>query len=320
MKVKAIKSVTKLVKICNFKFKKHGPTILLMAGAAGTITGTILACKETTKLGNTLDNCKERKEEIKENKENYSNESEYRKDLAIVTIKNAYDIAKLYAPAAIIEGLSLGMIFASNFKLQKRNASLAAAYATLDSIYKKYRKNVVDTFGEDVDRDMRFGIKHEKIEEEITDENGKTKKIKKEVSVIDYDPEDPNYISEYARFYDSSVAGWDKNPELNMMQLKSYQNYANDLLDSQGFLFLNDVYDMIGFDPSIAGQSVGWIKDKNNPYGDGYIDFGIFEARNANRRFVNGLEPVILLDFNIDGDLLKNPKLNALLEKKIKRK
>lgn len=305
--------------LVKFNVKKYSPEILTVAGAAGCIGGTIWACKATLKLPETIEQCKERKALVEAARE-VLKPNEYKKEITKVNVKNAIEIGKLYAPAAVVEGLSIGMIFGANMTLRKTNAGLAAAYGTLDKMYKKYRKNVIDTFGEEVDKDMRFGIKHEKIEEIETDENGKEKKVKKEVAVVDYDPDDPNYISEYGRFFDSTVFGWDKNPEINMMTLKSYQSYANNLLKVKGYLFLNDVYKIIGFEPSIAGQSVGWVYDPNNEVGDNYIDFGIFEARNANRRFVNGYEPVILLDFNVDGDIIHDKRLNIFLKGKLEAK
>ena len=50
---------------------------------------------------------------------------------------------------------------------------------------------------------------------------------------------------------------------------------------------------------------VGWIYDEKNPVGDNYIDFGIYDVNKPqNRDFVNGIERVILLDFNVDGNIL----------------
>ena len=90
-----------------------------------------------------------------------------------------------------------------------------------------------------------------------------------------------------------------------MFFLQQQQNYLNDKLKRQGYLFLNDAYKALGFDVTKAGQVVGWIYDENHPIGDNYVDFGIFNINSeAARRFVNGLEKCIWLDFNVDGDIL----------------
>lgn len=308
----------RFVKINSLRIKKHSPEILVVAGVTGTVVSTVMACVATTKLPEVLDECVTRKEELlkdfEEGQEVGYTEKEYKHDSAKLAIKNGWEIAKLYLPAATIELASCSMIFASDSIRRKRTASLAAAYATLDSMFKEYRKNVCETFGDDIDHDMRYGIKHEKVEITETDEKGKEHTRKQKVDVIDKDPNDPNQISDYAKFFDESCRGWDKNPEYNLMTLKQIQQYCNNLFHAQGYLFLNDVYKELGIKPTLAGQSIGWIEDPADPFAT-TIDFGIFSTKRANRRFVNGLEPVILLDFNVNGDIMNDPNLNKKLKK-----
>ena len=88
------------------------------------------------------------------------------------------------------------------------------------------------------------------------------------------------------------------------MFLKAQQQYANDLLKAKGRLFLNEVYDMLGLERTKAGQVVGWVYNPENPTGDNFVDFGIYDmSKERVRAFVNGYEPSILLDFNVDGDI-----------------
>ena len=90
------------------------------------------------------------------------------------------------------------------------------------------------------------------------------------------------------------------------MFLKHQQNYANEKLQKQGYLFLNDVYDMLGIPKTKAGQVVGWVYDEAHPdIYDNFVDFGIYDLYNEKARdFVNGREKSILLDFNVDGNIL----------------
>jgi hypothetical protein len=114
--------------------------------------------------------------------------------------------------------------------------------------------------------------------------------------------------SVYARFFDEYNRNWQPQGMYNQIFLSCQQNYANDMLRSRGHVFLNEVYDMLGFDRTPAGAVVGWILGDNceNQGGDGYIDFGVFEGdRHSGQRFVNGFEPSILLDFNVDGEIYK---------------
>lgn len=109
-----------------------------------------------------------------------------------------------------------------------------------------------------------------------------------------------NCISDYARFFDEVCSGWSKDPEYNLMFLRSQEQYANDLLRAKGHLFLNEVYDMLGIPRTKAGQVVGWCV--KSPFYDGYVDFGINDERNSD--FVNGNTNVALLDFNVVGNIL----------------
>ena len=89
------------------------------------------------------------------------------------------------------------------------------------------------------------------------------------------------------------------------MFLFKQQNYANDTLKARGYLFLNEVYDMLGIPRTKAGQVVGWIYDEKHPIGDNFVDFGIVDVNNErSRAFMNGYERSIILDFNVDGNIL----------------
>lgn len=110
-------------------------------------------------------------------------------------------------------------------------------------------------------------------------------------------------VSPYAKFFDDACVGWSRDPEANLMFLKAQENYANDLLEARGHLFLNDVYNMLGMPNTKTGQVVGWVYNVENPIGDNHVDFGIYDEHNSN--FVNGYENTILLDFNVDGNILE---------------
>ena len=188
----------------------------------------------------------------------------------------------------------------SNNILRKRNVALAAAYTAIDKSFKNYRNNVVERFGEEIDHELRYNIKAKEFEETVVDENGNETTVKNEVEVVD-----PNSISDFARFFDDGCNGWTKDPNTNLAYLKNQQRYANDVLKTKGHLFLNEVYDMLGIPRCPAGQVVGWIYDDNNPVGDNFVDFGIYDAsKESNRNFVNGYERTILLDFNVDGNIM----------------
>lgn len=304
-KSEIMNKISKTFNKVSFQLKKHSPEILVVAGVAGVVVSAVLACKATTKLSTILDGTKEELDSIhncmedESIAENYSKE-DGKKDLAIVYAQTGIKLVKLYAPAVLIGALSIASILASNNILRKRNVALAAAYATIDKGFKEYRNRVVERFGQEIDRELKYNIKAKKFEETVVDENGKEKKSKATVNITD-----PNAVSGYARFFDDGCNGWEKDSEYNLMFLRAQQQYANDLLKSRGHLYLNEVYDLLGIPRTKAGQVVGWIYNTKNPVGDNYVDFGIYDTnREVVRDFVNGYERTILLDFNVDGNIL----------------
>lgn len=299
-------NISKYFYKAGFQLKKHSPEILVVTGAIGVVTSAVMACKATRKIDDILDETKKAVDAIHDCSTNEDFKDEYseedaKKDLVITYSRAAINFAKLYGPSVALGAVSLGCIFASNNILRKRGIAIAAAYTAVDTTFKEYRKRVVERFGEEVDRELKYNLKAKKVTEKVVDEEtGETKKVKK----TEYTAEDPNGYSDYARFFDEYCNGWEKDPEYNLMFLRTQQSYANDLLKSRGHLFLNEVYDMLGIPRTKAGQVVGWVYNEDNPVGDNFVDFGIYDInRETNRDFVNGYERSILLDFNVDGNI-----------------
>ena len=285
-----------------FKVKKHSPEILITAGVIGTVASAVMACKATTKLSDILEDSKEQINQVHNFLEDDRiSESQYskedgNKDLAIIYAQTGIKLVKLYAPAVALGALSITGIVASNNILRKRNIALAAAYTTVDKTFKRYRNNVIDRFGEKIDKELRYGIKAREIEEIVVDDDGNEKTVKKTVEAAD----PVSMYSDYAKIYDAGCNGWTKDAEFNLMFLRHTQAQANDILKRRGYLFLNEVYDMLGFQRTKAGQVMGWIYDEENPIGDNFVDFGIYNTDIEKARdFVNGIERVIILDFNV---------------------
>ena len=298
MKEKLMKTYKKV----ELKTIKHSPEILAGVGVVGVVGSLVLACKATTKLSDVLEESKEQLDKIKEVAADPAYEEKYtqddaKKDTTITYVQTAMKVTKLYAPSVILCASSLGCLLASNNILKKRNAALSAAYMTVDKSFKEYRKRVADRFGEEVEKEIRYNIKAEEITKVDEDGNEVTETVK----IMD-GTDDPNSYSDYARFFDESCAAWQNDAEYNLTFLKAQQQYANDLLKARGRLFLNEVYRMLGIDETKAGQVVGWVYNPDNPTGDNFVDFGIYNMqRERVRAFVNGYEPNILLDFNVDG-------------------
>lgn len=298
-KTEIMKSVNGVTSKAVMKLKKHSPEILVVVGIAGTVVSAVLACKATTKVAEILDETKGTLDTIHDGMETGAiNGQEYttedgKKDTVVVYAQTGMKLAKLYGPAIILGTLSITSILASNNILRKRNVALGAAYAAIDKSFKEYRGRVIERFGEQVDTELKYGIKAKKFEEiEVDPETSKEKKVKKTVMVAD-----PNLQSDYAVYFDSKSRNYETNPDYNRMFLKAQQAFANDKLQTRGHLFLNEVLDDLDLPRTPAGQIVGWTKD--GP--DGYVNFRIVEVE---RETEDGRhEPALLLDFNVEGNI-----------------
>lgn len=112
---------------------------------------------------------------------------------------------------------------------------------------------------------------------------------------------EPN-LSMYAKVFDEHSEQWVKESEYNLIWLIATERYANKCLKAKGYLFLNEVYKMLGMPETKAGNVVGWVYDKKNPIGDNCVDFGIYDKINSD--FVNGKKNTAILDFNVDGEII----------------
>lgn len=311
MKKEFMNTITRKLGKTKLSIKKASPEILIVAGTVGVVVSAVMACKATLKVESVVDDTKEKVQKINEAVERgeteagltYSSEDKQH-DLTILYAQTAVSLAKLYGPAVLMGAASIGCIIGSHNILRKRNVALAAAYATVDKAYKEYRGRVIEKFGEEVDRQLRFDTSKQTVTETVKDENGEEKTVEKEVDVVD-----DVITSPYSKFFDESSRCWEKDANYNLMFLRRMQSMFNDKLKANGYVFLNDVYDALDIERTPEGQTVGWVYDPENPELKNYIDFGIYDVhRKSSRDFVNGLERVILLNFNVDGNILQSFK------------
>lgn len=313
--MKKMEMIANVVNKAGFQLKKHSPEILVVAGVIGTVASAVMACRATTKVGAILDETRDTLDIIHEGMETGAvNGNEYtpedgKKDTTLVYVQAGMKFAKLYAPAVMLGTLSVASILASNNILRKRNVALGAAFTAVSNDFKSYRNRVIERFGEQVDRELKHNLKAMKFEITETDpETGKEKKVKKDGYMVD-----PSDVGGYARFFEqytkdedgNSIVNphWENNNEYNIMFINAQERYANDLLKAKKRLFLNEVYEMLGLPRTKAGQIVGWVYDPVNPKGDNFVDFGLKADSLSYSDYLNGYDPAILLDFNVDGNI-----------------
>ena len=283
----------------------HSPVLLMGLGVVGMGTTLVLACRATLKMSEVLAKGEENLSKIDSgtHKDIDSNdETEKKAGKFGIRLATAVEIAKLYAPAAVIGILSIGAMTGSHIILQKRNAGLAAAYAVVDKSFKEYRGRVIAEHGKQKDFEYLHGISEREIAEET--ETGIDTKV---IKGLDAEGMKKHGTSMYARIFDEYNSNWSDVPHQNQMFLSSQMTYANMKLRAKGRVYLNDVYDMLGFERTEEGQVVGWVDNSEN--GDSYIDFGVWNGSVYDgMEWVTGNREGIMLDFNVDGVVLELAK------------
>lgn len=285
--------------------KKHSPEILVAAGIGTGIVAAIVACKQTIKANDivaearkSLQNIEDVKELAANNEVEYTEENE-QEDRKTIGMQVAVGMVKTYALPVGLGVLSITCILAGHHILKKRNVALAAAYSALSTDFMNYRKRVVNKYGKDVDFMLKNGLEKQIVANQVIDpETGEVKETKEEVLTYEGDK-----LSQYARVFDEvGSTQWTPSADHNRAFLLMEQNYFNERIRTRGYIFLNEVYERLGFRPTKAGSVVGWVYQNVDYEG---IDFGIFTAHTQKAaEFLEGTEPSIILDFNVQGDIL----------------
>lgn len=304
-------SITRGLGKTSAKVAKVSPEITFVLGAVGVVVAMVEVGRATTKLDEVMEPVNEQLDRLATAIENPEEilpegavytEKDYKHDVAITYVKAGVSMAKLYLPAVLIASLSIASLATSNHILRKRNVALTAAYATLDKSYKAYRARVVERLGADMDKELRYDIKQVQVEEKVVDDKGKEKVVKKTIDVAD--PE----LSDYAEWFDETTSveyeksSMDYNKEYITQQVKLY----NQMLKAKGKVFLNELRQTLGFEPSKEGQIVGWVYDPECPLGDNKIEVSIVETHRKVTDEVTGQVryiPTLLLDYNVDGNV-----------------
>jgi hypothetical protein len=289
--LKNVKSVGRALAVT----QKYSPQILTFVGVAGVVTAAVLGAKATLKLEDVVDKTKAGLDDIADKKirfeeqgveDVYSNLDEKR-DVTKVYLTTAKDLTKLYALPVALGVVSISCIIGGQGIQYKRTVASVAAYKTLEESFAKYRQRVIDDFGVERDEEFRRGF----VATEVVGEDGET--------TIDIDG-DIKAAAGYITFFDANNHNWKTtSPEYNLMFVKAQETFANQLLNTRGHVFLNDIYDSLGMRRTREGAVVGWVLDSD---GDNYIDFRIQDLQSKSARtFGTDDVDAVMLDFNVDG-------------------
>lgn len=289
------------------KLAQKSPEICIGAAVVCGVGATVMACRATLKVDAVLEEHKENREKIRVARQ-YNDagelvteytEEDGQRDLFIDTVKLGVDLVKLYWPALVLGAASIGFMLGSHHIMMRRQATLTLAYESVKTAYDAYRQRVREQYGEEAEEDIYKGVTT-KVEETL---NAKGKRIKNEFSKLE------RPYSPYARIFDESSRFWKDDAATNKFFLATQQQHANDILRIRGYIFLNEVLEMLGI-PVMDGGKVnstgsicGWIY--NSETGDGFVSFGMWDpTRKGTREFINEVERNIWLDFNVDGVII----------------
>lgn len=271
-------SITTAVGRAGLKTKKQSPHIFFAVGIGGALISTVLACRATLKLEETVDEIKKDFEQVRLQK--HDSETDYRRELSIAYIRGANKLIKLYGPATIVGTLSIAALTGSHIQMSQRNAALTAAFTAVSRSYDEYRQRVRETIGEEKEQAIYEGC--------LLDDMDGAEDL---AHVM-------NKASSFGRIFEPSNVNWQHDMENNRFFIECQQSYANLQLQSKGHVFLNDIYDLLGFERTSEGAVLGWLKSKGDKPIN-MIDFGLYSAINVH--FINGNARGCVLDFHPDG-------------------
>lgn len=215
------KNISTLICKAGRKLHKHSPEILTSFGIAGMLATVVLAVKATPKALSVIED-KKKEEDIDE-----------------LSVKETVRATwTFYVPAAVTCGVSLACLICANSEHMKRNAALIAAYTLSESSRETYKKKVIETIGENKEKEIRQSIAEDEIK----------KAAAKSPDVVMIGSDDVWCYDEWSgRAFKS-----------DMERIKKAINELNKNMIRDTFITLNEFYSEIGLDPNENGEYFGW--------------------------------------------------------------
>lgn len=298
-----------------FGLKKAAPEIMMVSGIVGMTGACVLACRSTLKLDEILDENAVKVETIHKAAEdekfraehpevNMYTEKDRDHDLVTVYIQTGWKLVKLYGPALIVGLCSAGLLIGSHGIMKNRLVVAGATIAVFSQTLDKYRGEVKERYGEDVDRDIYYGYYDKKVDTVVVDEKGKEKKSKVVKKIFDED----KTVDPFTFVFDSRNPNYYANdPQANKDFLIRARNYMNDKTQAQGWLFANDALTMLGFKPIPEGQIFGMRYDSKNPQMQQEWKIGIEDESNPEvAAFFRGETDHVTLHLNPEANIVND--------------
>lgn len=294
--------VTKTMAPVTAKVVEHAPELLLGGGGVCIVAGTVLACKKTLDVKETVD---ERLTEAEELKASGAEQSEIVKHHA----KTALKVSGEYAvPATLVIG-GLVMIGVSHNIISKRLVEAVAGMEAYRVALEQYRKRVAGELGPSKELELYMGNAIQKKDVYVEQDDGKVKKQKLDVKVRN----DGEFVDPYmVRFSKDTSTKWQSESYRNYDFLENMQVLATRRLQVKGRLNLNWVYDELGMKYRPIGNVAGWVKGN----GDDCVIITVDESYSEQEledAYAMGRPPIpdLWLSFNCEGNILNKDNVNG---------
>lgn len=227
-------NVKPFVKACKVGLTKNAPTILTITGITAMASSTYWAVKATPKALALKE-----KAEVEKNKKAGTFKGDRVNDwIPLTKVEIVQTCWRCYAPAFITGVLGAACLIGANSMNLRKNAALAAAYALSETNFKEYREKTLEEVGEKKEEKIRNAVAEEKI----------TKNPVNTSTVLETGNGDTLcYDAICGRYFKSSIE-----------KLKSALNELNMELVQDGYVSLNQYYDLIGLPDGMLGDDLGW--------------------------------------------------------------
>lgn len=236
--------VTKYFKMVKQFAKKRSPEILTGIGIAGMITTTILAVKATPKALQLIEEEKNRRtDKILEGMSPNEDENCWQ----VVKLK-PIEVAKVawkpYIPAVLLGASSVACLIGANSVHARRQAALYSAYKLSETAFTEYRDKVLETVGEETEKEVRDKVAKDKVEKNPASKTEIYMTGKGES--LFYDPISDRHF---------------------MSDIETIRKIVNDLNYAMGYgsemyVSLSQLYDELGLKHTSISDNIGWnIRD-----------------------------------------------------------
>ena len=243
-------SAKDIVKGIKSTLSKRSPEILTGIGIAGMITTTILAVKATPKAMRLLE-------------ERYGDNNGH----PIPKKEVVRTCWKCYIPAAISGAASVAFLLGSNSVHAKRNAAIATAYKLSETALTDYKKEVIETIGEEKAKLIQDKVAQKHIDEHPVSNNQ---------VIIAGSGKQLCFDSISGRYFESDI-----------QTLRAAVNTINETMVYEMYASLGDFYNEIGLPPTTLSDELGWNLD------DGQLEISYGSAISDDGR------PCITLDYHV---------------------